>query len=328
MKELNQVKMAEIVFLKDVKRDLKTVLTVGTFDGVHAGHKVLVNRVIDLAEEEGSRSVIVTFDPHPRDIINPGKAGIKLLSSLDERSELLADLGVDEMVVIPFDRDFSLLSSEEFVRDIIWKKIGVSSFVIGYDHQFGRNREGTIETVQELGRELGFKTHVVSKQEVGDKTVSSTAIRHAIHDDGNMELAASLLGKHYILNGTVVHGDKRGKKIGFPTANVKPQNEKKVIPKKGVYAVWVRYEESYYQGMMNIGERPTFDGDSMTLEVHILDFDLDIYGKDVQLQFVKRIRDEHEFNGLKELKDQLNKDKKTVQSVLENSSPNIAKHSK
>ncbi|MDZ7719530.1 MAG: riboflavin kinase [Balneolaceae bacterium] len=238
--------MAKIVFLNDVQRDPKTVLTVGTFDGVHAGHKVLVNRVIDLAEkEEDARSVIVTFDPHPRDIINPGQAGIKLLSSLDERSELLADLGVDEMVVIPFDRDFSLLTSEEFVREIIWEKIGVSDFVIGYDHQFGRNREGTINTVQELGQELGFKTHIVSKQEVGDRTVSSTAIRNAIHEKGDMELAASLLDKYYILNGTVVHGDKRGKKIGFPTANIKPQNDKKVIPKKGVYAVWVRYEDSF-----------------------------------------------------------------------------------
>lgn len=320
--------MAEIVFLKNVKRDPKTVLTVGTFDGVHAGHKVLVNRVLNVAMREGGRSVIVTFDPHPRDIINPGKAGIKLLSSLDERSELLADLGVDEMVVIPFDRDFSLLTSEEFVRDIIWDKIGISDFVIGYDHQFGRNREGTIETVQELGRELGFKTHVVSKQEVGDKTVSSTAIRRAIHEEGDLQLAASLLDKHYILNGTVVHGDKRGKQIGYPTANIKPQNEKKVVPKIGVYAVWVRYEGEFFKGMMNIGERPTFDGNSITLEVHILDFDSDIYGKEVQLQFVKRIRDEQQFGGLEELKDQLKMDEKSTRSVLENSSPNIAKHSK
>lgn len=320
--------MADIVFLDNVERDLNTVLTVGTFDGVHAGHKVLINRVLELAKQEDARSVIVTFDPHPRDIINPGQAGIKLLSSLDERSEMLSDLGVDEMVVIPFDRDFSLLTSEEFVRNIIWEKIGVSSFVIGYDHQFGRNREGTIETVQKIGHEMGFKTHVVSKQEVGDKTVSSTAIRKAIHEDGDMRLAASLLDKHYILNGTVIHGDKRGKQIGFPTANIKPQNEKKVIPKKGVYAVWVRYEDSFYKGMMNIGDRPTFEGESTTLEVHILDFDTDIYGKDVQLQFVKRIRDEQQFSGIEELKNQLKNDEKNVRKVLENSSPNIAKQSK
>jgi len=248
------------------------------------------------------------------------------LSSLDERSELLADLGVDEMVVIPFDRDFSLLTSEEFVRDIIWKKIGVSSFVIGYDHQFGRNREGTIETVQKIGNDLGFETHIVSRQEVKDKTVSSTVIRNAIHEEGNMRLAASLLDRYYILNGTVVHGDKRGKQIGYPTANIKPQNEQKVIPKNGVYAVWVRYENSFYKGMMNIGERPTFEGDSITLEVHILDFESDIYGKDIQIQFVDRIRDEKQFKGLDELKMQLKNDEKETRSLLDNSEPNIAKH--
>lgn len=320
--------MAEIVFLNDVKRNLNTVLTVGTFDGVHAGHKVLINKVLQIAEQKEARSVIVTFDPHPRDIINPGDAGIKLLSSLDERSEMLADLGVDEMVVIPFDRDFSLLTSEEFVRDIIWQKIGVSAFVIGYDHQFGRNREGTIETVQELGRKLGFHTHVVSKQEVGDKTVSSTAIRKAIHEKGDMELAASLLDRFYILNGTVVHGNKRGKKIGYPTANIQTQNSKKVIPRAGVYAVWVRFEGEFYRGMMNIGERPTFNGGDTVLEVHILDFKNEIYGKDIQLQFVKRIRDEKQFDGVMDLKVQLEKDEKEVRDLLENSSPNIAKHLK
>ncbi|NBC64045.1 MAG: bifunctional riboflavin kinase/FMN adenylyltransferase, partial [Bacteroidetes bacterium] len=154
------------------------------------------------------------------------------------------------------------------------------------------------------------------------------AIRNALHEDGDMELAASLLEKYYILNGTVVHGDKRGKKIGFPTANIKPQNEKKVIPKKGVYAVWVRFEDSYYKGMMNIGERPTFNGEAITLEVHILDFNNEIYGKDIQVQFVKRIRDEKQFNGLEELKNQLYMDKEDVKSVLGNSSPNIAKHMK
>jgi riboflavin kinase / FMN adenylyltransferase len=212
--------MSKIIYLRNAERDLNTVLTVGTFDGVHAGHKVLINTVIEKAAARNARSVIVTFDPHPREIINPGSAGIKLLSTLEERSELLSDLGVDEMIVIPFDRDFSLLTSEQFVRDIIWEKIGVSEFVIGYDHQFGRNREGTIDTVQRLGSELGFSSYVVSKQEVEHKTVSSTAIRRAIHDEGDMKLAAQFLERNYILNGTVVHGDKRGKKIGYPTANI------------------------------------------------------------------------------------------------------------
>ncbi|MCH8547971.1 MAG: bifunctional riboflavin kinase/FAD synthetase [Balneolaceae bacterium] len=317
--------MAEIVFLKDVVRKENTVLTVGTFDGVHAGHKVLINTVIRKATERGARSVIVTFDPHPRDIINPGSSGIRLLSSLEERSELLADLGVDEMVVIPFDRDFSLLTSEEFVRDVIWEKIGVSEFVIGYDHQFGRNREGTIDTVQRLGDQFGFDSYVVSRQEVGNKTVSSTAIRKAIHEEGNMEQAAEFLERYYILNGTIVHGDKRGKKIGYPTANIQAGNDHKVFPKKGVYAVWARVEGDYHGGMMNIGVRPTFDGESQTLEVHIFDFSGDIYGKEIQVQFVSRIRDEQAFSGIEELKARLDKDKEEALNKLKKRTPDIAK---
>lgn len=319
--------MANIVHFKDVERVPNTVMTVGTFDGVHAGHKVLINTVLNKAKERNARSVIITFDPHPRDIINPGSSGIKLLSTLKERSELLADLGVDEMVVIPFDRDFSLLTSEEFVRDIIWEKIGISEFVIGYDHHFGRDREGTIETVQRLGRELGFDSHVVSKQEVKDKTVSSTAIRRAIQEKGDMKLAANFLERNYILRGTVVHGEKRGKQIGFPTANIHPENKHKVIPRNGVYAVFVRIDGSYHPGMMNIGVRPTFDGDDVRIEVHIFDFDEDIYGKEVLIQFVDGIRDERKFDGIDDLKKQLVSDKERTQNLLKNNSPNIAKQS-
>lgn len=320
--------MAKIVYLNNVSRNPQTVLTVGTFDGVHAGHKVLIHTVIEKAKKHKARSVIVTFDPHPREIINTGNSGIKLLSTLEERSELLADLGVDEMIVIPFDRDFSLLTSEEFVRNIIWDKIGVSEFVIGYDHQFGRNREGTIDTVQRLGDELGFESYVVSKQEIGDKTVSSTAIRSAIHDKGNMKLAASLLERNYILTGTVIHGDKRGKKIGFPTANINPGNFKKIIPKRGVYAVWIRVDGEYHKGMMNIGVRPTFEGSHETLEVHIFNFNENIYGKDVLIQFVDRVRDERSFSGVDELISQLKDDQQNVQKVLKNSAPDIAKQRK
>lgn len=320
--------MAKIVYLNKVARNVNTVLTVGTFDGVHAGHKVLINTVIEKANKRNARSVIVTFDPHPREILNTGNSGIKLLSTLQERSELLADLGVDEMIVIPFDRDFSLLTSEEFVRNIIWEQIGVIEFVIGYDHQFGRNREGTIDTVQRLGDELGFDSYVVSKQEIGDKTVSSTAIRKAIHEEGDMILASSLLERNYILTGNVIHGDKRGKEIGFPTANINPGNQKKIIPKRGVYAVWIRVDGLYHKGMMNIGVRPTFEGTLETLEVHIFDFNENIYGKDILIQFVDRIRNERSFNGVDELISQLIKDEQEVQKVLKNSAPDIAKQRK
>ncbi len=314
-----------MVFLEDVERDENTVLTVGTFDGVHEGHKVLIKSVLDIADKYNARSTIVTFDPHPRNIINPGSAGIKLLSTLPERCELLADLGIDQMVVIPFDRDFSLLSSEEFVRDIIWKKIGVKAFVIGYDHQFGKDREGSIETVQELGEKLGFEARIISRQEVENKTVSSTSIRNALQDKGDVKQAAKFLGRYYILNGTVVHGDKRGRKIGYPTANIQIDMSKKVIPKKGVYAVWLRVDGEYHPGMMNIGKRPTFEGEDLTMEVNIFSFNEDIYGKEVQIQFVDRIRDEQPFEGVEQLKKQLARDRKESEIILKSNRPNIAK---
>lgn len=308
--------MAKLVYLENVEREPNTVLTVGTFDGVHKGHRTLMDTVVDKAKARDARSVIVTFDPHPREIINPGSAGIRLLTTLQERCEILEDLGIDLMVVIPFDRDFSLLSSEEFVRDIIHKKIGVSEFVIGYDHHFGKDREGSIDTIRRLGKQLGFDSYVVSKQEVGDHTVSSTAIRKALREEGDVELATELLGRHYMLNGTVVHGDKRGKLLGFPTANLRPQHPNKVVPLDGVYAVKVRFNGHFYAGMMNIGTRPTFDdGEERTLEVNIFDFDQDIYGKSLQVRFLKRIRDEMKFSGKEELIERLEKDKKIAQEV-------------
>lgn len=308
--------MAELVFIEDVQHDPSSVVTVGTFDGVHAGHRAIMDTVAEKADERNARSVIVTFDPHPRDIINPGDAGIKLLTTLEERAEILSELGIDTMAVIPFDRDFSLLSSEEFVRDIIYDKIGVGEFVIGYDHQFGRNREGTIETIERIGQELEFETYVVSKREVGSKTVSSTAIRNAISEEGDMAQAAEFLQRPYRLNGMVVHGDKRGKEIGFPTANIKPAHTKKIIPKNGVYAVKVRINGDWYKGMMNIGNRPTFNGDTQTLEVHLFHFEKEIYGKEVQVRFFKRIRDEKKFSGKDELVEQLKRDEEQAKQLL------------
>jgi riboflavin kinase/FMN adenylyltransferase len=309
--------MAKLVCLKDIERQPNSVITVGTFDGVHAGHRVLMDTVQHKAEDQNARSVIITFDPHPREIINPGDAGIKLLTTLQERREILEELGIDVLLVIPFDRDFSLLTAEEFVRDIIYQRVGVSEFVIGYDHHFGRDREGTIETVERLGDTLGFSAHVVSKQEIGEHTVSSTAIRKAIHEEGNMQKATEMLQRPYRLSGTVVHGDKRGKEIGYPTANIKPLDTRKIIPKKGVYAVQVRLEDQQFNGMMNIGQRPTFEGEGQTLEVNLFDFDSTIYGKTLQVLFIERIRDEQKFGGVDELVSQLEQDKEHSLKILE-----------
>lgn len=308
--------MAELIELKEITREPNSVVTVGTFDGVHQGHRSLVEAVVKKAETRDARSVVVTFDPHPREIINPGKGGIKLLTTLKERSEILADMGIDVLLVIPFDRDFSLKTSEEFVREIIHDKIGVSEFVIGYDHHFGRDREGTIETIENLGRELGFDAYVVSKQEMEHVTISSTVIRKTLAEEGDVKTAAEFLGRKYLLNGIVMHGDERGKTIGYPTANLKPEHENKVIPKNGVYAVKVRVGTEWYGGMMNIGVRPTFDDPERTLEVHIFDFNKDIYGETIQVRFIDRIRDEQKFNGVEELKAQLDADKQKSLEIL------------
>lgn len=308
--------MAELIELKNITHQPNSVVTVGTFDGVHKGHRALIETVVSKARERDARSVVVTFDPHPREIINPGKGGIKLLTTLKERCEILEDMGVDVLLVIPFDRDFSLLTSEEFVRDIIHEKVGVSEFVIGYDHHFGRDREGTIDTIKKLGSELGFDSYVVSKQEMGDVTISSTVIRRTLAEEGDVKRASEYLDRNYLLNGIVMHGDERGRTIGYPTANLKPEHENKVIPRNGVYAVKVRVENTWYGGMMNIGVRPTFGEDERTIEVNIFDFEEDIYGETIQVRFVDRIRDERKFGGVEELKAQLRSDKEESLAIL------------
>ena len=309
--------MAELVFLDDVDRDENTVLTVGTFDGVHKGHQALINTVVQKAEEQKARSMIVTFDPHPREILNPGDSGIKLLTTLEERCQRMEAHGVDVMLVIPFDRDFSLKSSTEFVEHIIHQKIGVKEFVIGYDHHFGKDREGSIETVENLGQKLNFNTYVVSKKEVADITVSSTKIRNILLKEGDVTKASRLLGWKYTFSGIVEHGQGRGKKIGFPTANLRPLKNNKAIPKVGVYAVKSMIDDRQWDGMMNIGFRPTFkESKEKSLEVHIFDFNKKIYGKKITVEFVKRMRGETTFKNSEELINQLEKDKKIAQNIL------------
>jgi len=301
--------MAKLVYLKDIEHNSNTVVTVGTFDGVHEGHRALMETVVKKAQQRNARSVVVTFDPHPRTIIGSNKKSIRLLTSLKERAEILESIGIDVLCVIPFNRDFSLLSSEEFVKDEIYKKIGISEFVIGYDHHFGKDRSGTIDTLEKLGPELGFDVLVVSKREMGELTISSTVIRNAIQEEGDMQKAAKLLGRPYILNGLVIHGDERGRKIGFPTANLQAEELNKVVPKNGIYAVLVRVDGVWFKGMMNIGIRPTFNGETKSLEVNIFNFSDSIYGKTVQVRFFDRIRDEKRFNSVDELKAQLAMDK-------------------
>jgi riboflavin kinase/FMN adenylyltransferase len=308
--------MAKLTPFIDVERVANSVVTVGTFDGVHEGHRALMDTLVRQAKERDARSVVVTFDPHPRSIIHSKSDGIKLLTTLRERSEILETIGVDELVVIPFTRDFSLLSSEDFVESVIYEEIGISEFVIGYDHHFGKDRSGTIDTLKKLSPRLGFDVSVVSKKEMGETTVSSTVIRREIIENGDMNRSAELLGRPYMLNALVIHGDERGRTIGFPTANLQPEHPDKALPKNGIYAVKIRVDDTWFNGMMNIGVRPTFDGQRKSLEVNIFDFNEMIYGKTVQIRFYDRIREEVKFNGLEGLKDQLMLDKEAVQQIL------------
>lgn len=309
--------MATIQYLSEAVHDPRSVVTVGTFDGVHEGHKSIIRRVVDRARATRARSVIVTFDPHPREVINAGKNPVKLLTTPVERAAILRDLDVDVMVVIPFDRDFSLLSSGQFISDILFAKIGVMHLVIGYDHQFGKNREGTIDTARQLAGELGFDVEVVEAHEVGHVTVSSTTVRAALEKEGDVEHAEQYLGRPYSISGIVQEGDKRGRSIGYPTANIRPDNDRKIIPLNGVYAVRVYVEGEWFGGMMNIGFRPTFRGDRVrVLEVNIFDFSRDIYGKTVRIDFIRRIRDEKKFASAEELIAQLSKDRADCLNAL------------
>lgn len=306
-----------LTYLDEITRDENTAVTVGTFDGIHLGHRTLIETLVNKAREINGRSVLITFNPHPREVLHGGHNTVGLLTTIEERAEILGELGVDAMVVIPFDRDFSLLSSQTFIRKIIHEQIGVKRFIIGYDHHFGRNREGTIKTVEKLAPELGYDVHLVEAHEVKHSTVSSTRIRRALVDHGDVRLTKSLLGRPYPLRGIVVHGDKKGRGIGYPTANIWVENERKVIPKNGVYAVEVKFDGKKYGGMLNIGVRPTVtESAELRVEVNIFDFDEEIYGRELKVYFHERIREEQKFSGLDHLKSQLSKDKADCKKLL------------
>lgn len=300
--------MAKLIPFDQVDYDPQTVITVGSFDGVHLGHVALVGAVANAAKQLKGRSVIVTFDPHPREIISPGKGGIHYLTTLKERCRALAEFGIDELVVIAFDRDFSLLSSDDFIN-LLRDRIGIAHYVIGYDHHFGKDREGSLLTLSKMAEAGYFTYEVVQEQHIGSQQLSSSRIRKILQQEGDVSLVKELLGRTYSLSGTVIHGEKRGRKIGYPTANIQAENPKKVIPKSGVYAVDIRLDGMNYSGMMNIGHTPTFEFRSLpSLEVHIFDFHRDVYGKRLEVLFKKRIRDEQRFEGVEALVEQLKKD--------------------
>lgn len=291
------------------------IVTIGTFDGVHFGHRQILKRINNLAQKKDGESVLVTFNPHPRLVINPTDDSVRLITTLEEKLSLLESCELQNVAVVPFDRGFSMLSAEEYVSDFLVKYFNPQKLVIGYDHRFGKGRTGDINLLYSLSTKHGFEVEEITKQEVTEIVVSSTKVRNAL-ETGAVKEANILLGHPYSLSGTVVRGTRIGRQIGFPTANVQTENKHKLLPKIGVYAVVVEVNNQTYKGMMNIGFKPTFHGDTKTIEVNLFDFDGDLYNRQVKVTPVDRIRNEEKFESIDAIKAQLVKDKVTALEML------------
>jgi riboflavin kinase/FMN adenylyltransferase len=292
------------------------VVTTGTFDGVHCGHMELLNRIKSLAKKHDGETVVVSFNPHPRTVIHPD-VEIKLLHTIEEKIARLDKAGIDHFVIIPFTKEFSRITSSSFVRDVLIRQLHTKLLVIGYDHQFGRNREGSVSDLEDYAITYGFEIEQIEAQTFEDISISSTKIRKAL-GEGDFEIANKYLGYDFMLTGTVVHGNKLGKTIGYPTANVDVNNENKLIPANGVYAVEVEIQGQLYGGMLNIGSKPTVSSKNVqTIEVHVFNFSKDIYGEVVKVNLKKRIRSERKFEHVQALTTQLGDDKLRALEILE-----------
>jgi riboflavin kinase / FMN adenylyltransferase len=291
------------------------VVTSGTFDGVHLGHRKILNRLNEIAQQTAGESVVITFYPHPRSVISPDNQSVMLLSTLDEKIALLEKNGVQHLLIIPFTREFSELSSEEFIQKILIQTIGTKTLVIGFDHRFGKNREGGFDYLKANQTRYGFAVEEILRQDIENVGVSSSKIRKAIQE-GDIQMADHFLGRNYSISGIVVKGKQIGRTIGFPTANIQVREVAKLIPINGVYAVKVYYNDTEFGGMLNIGNRPTVDGTTKTIEVNIFEFDREIYGENLTVEFIQKIRNEQKFSGLEELKQQIATDKITCTEIL------------
>ncbi len=300
--------------LDEFKKLDYAVVTSGTFDGVHYGHQKILERLVESANNNGGESVLLTYWPHPRLVLYPEQE-LYLLTSIEEKTELLSKRNIDHLIILPFTKEFARLSSEEFIKDILVDKIGTKKLVIGYDHKFGKNRSGSFEELRKDGPIYGFEVEEIPKQMIDNIAISSTKIRRALME-GNVEIAKEYLGRPYCLHGIVIEGDRIGRTLDFPTANIEVTFKNKLIPAEGIYAVIVEVENRRHKGMLNIGYRPTFGGSQKRVEVHIIDFDKDIYGQNIGIHFYKKIRAEIRFENIGELKDQLQDDKEKVLDVL------------
>jgi riboflavin kinase/FMN adenylyltransferase len=288
-----------------------SVVTIGTFDGVHLGHQKIIKRLVAIAHAEQLQALVLTFFPHPRMVVQKDTS-IKLINTIDEKADLIQDLGVDHLVIKAFTKDFSRLTSLEYVRDVLVNKLHIKHIIVGYDHHFGRNRTANIKDLKEFGAFYGFKVTEITAQEVGDVAVSSTKIRSALAE-GSIKVANQFLGYNFMLNGTVVIGKGLGNTIQFPTANLQIEESYKLIPKKGVYLVQSIIDAQLVYGMLNIGTNPTVsDANEISVEVFFFDFNQTLYGTALNIQFLDRIRDEIKFSGLLALKVQLEQDQQAA----------------
>jgi riboflavin kinase/FMN adenylyltransferase len=306
--------------IDEFKQIKNAVVTIGTFDGVHIGHQKIISRLQEVARQKGGETVILTFFPHPRMILHPDDLNIKLISTMDEKAERLANLGIDHLIITPFTRDFSNLSPQEYIREILVKKIGTTQIIIGYDHRFGKDRSGGLKELQHYSSELGYQVEEIPEQDIDEVAISSTTIRNAILS-GDIKTAENFLGYPFHLTGKVIKGDQIGRQLGFPTANLFIEESYKLIPSDGIYAVRVDFKNGEgnlkrANGMAYIGHRPTINGMSRNIEVNIFDFKEDIYGQSIRLNFLEYMRDDQKFNSLEELKEQLSLDEVKARNLL------------
>ena len=291
-----------------------SIVTIGTFDGVHIGHQEIINRLVKNSVNNDNKSVILTFFPHPRMVIQKGSE-LKLLTTLQEKIALLEKTGLDFLIIEPFTKDFSRLTALDFVRDILVQQLKIKKLVIGYDHHFGRNREGNFEQLKEYGTVYNFKVEEIPAQDIQSIAVSSTKIRKALAE-GNIQKANTYLGYEFMLTGKVIHGKGLGKKWNYPTINIHIEESYKLIPKSGVYIVKTNIDNTNIFGIMNIGYRPTIDGKNQTIEVHLLDFNADLYGENIQVQLAYHLRDEQKFDSIDNLFNQIKLDEKKARELI------------
>jgi len=300
--------------LKDIPHEFQgAFVTIGNFDGVHLGHVPIFEKLIAEAHQENRKAVVITFDPHPKQILHPDIKPFYLITSLDEKIKLLEDVGIDGLILIPFDLEFSKITAEAFVRDILWGKLQIRKILIGHDYTFGKNKVGNEKFLRDFGEELGFEVENIKVIMLNDETISSTRLRYAILN-GNVKLAANLLGRPYNISGIVIPGKSRGTVLGIPTANIKP--DKELLPAHGVYAVIVDLQGNHQQGVLNIGFNPTFSDNELSVEVYLIDFTGNIYGEKLNVLFIDRLRDEVKFKKPGQLVKQIKKDIDQARQIL------------